>query len=361
MTKAMYVHVPFCNHICAYCDFMRCGYLASLADRWLSAIKQEVKQKALSACETIYIGGGTPSALSTKQLEQLLIILQPYAKHVKEYTIEVNADSLTLDKIEVLSKYGINRISMGAQTFQKELLEQIERVATYELIKDRIYALHTAGITNISLDLMYGLPNQTMAQWIEDLEAAQVLPISHTSLYALTIEEHSKFGREHIKPCDDELEADFYECAMRILKEHEFEHYEISSFARNKQYAMHNLAYWHYDDFYGIGCGASGKEHHIRYDQTRNLNTYITQGPSPLVTSLSKEDEMFETMMMGLRIKEGISKQCFFERFDRELTDVFHEPIQKHLHLHNIKETDTHIKTTKQGMMILHDILVDFL
>lgn len=361
MGKATYVHVPFCHHICAYCDFMRCGYYEPLVDRWLNAITQEIKDKALSECETIYIGGGTPSSLTADQLRCLFEALKPYATKVKEYTIEVNADSLTKDKIILMKQYGINRISMGAQTFQTELLKKIERVADYAMIKDRIEELHEIGIHNISLDLMYGLPNQTMKQWKQDLIRAQALPISHISLYALTIEEHSKFGREHVAPCEEELEADFYECAMKSLEEYGFEHYEISSFARNKQYALHNLAYWHYDDFYGIGCGASGKEKHMRYDNTRNLNEYIEVGPKPIQTELSKSDEMFEMMMMGLRIKEGVSKQRFYEQFACDPMEVFKEAITKHIQAKNLIENKTHIHTTKQGMMMLHNVLVDFL
>lgn len=359
--KALYVHVPFCDHICAYCDFTRCRYYEPLAKQWLAAIARELQQQQPTECRTLYIGGGTPSALSLSQLQQLLQLLAPYAKDCEEYTIEVNADSFSDDKISACQRYGINRISMGAQTFQKKLLAVIERKADYAAIADTIARIHSQGIHDISLDLMYGLPGQTMAQWEEDLLRASALPITHLSLYALTIEAHSTFGRNKVPPCDPDLEADFYEKAIQILTDKGFTHYEISNFARNQHYAKHNLMYWHYEDFYGIGCGASGKINHERYDNTRNLHTYITQGADAKRIALSREDEMFETMMMGLRLQQGIDKQQFYERFHEPVDMVYEAAIQKHVALSHLINTADTLKTTYRGMLLLHEILVDFL
>lgn len=361
MTKAMYVHVPFCDHICAYCDFTRCGYYPPLADKWLHAIIKELEKKAPSPCESVYIGGGTPSSLNETQLEALLVALAPYAKQADEYTMEVNAESLSLAKIKLLEKAGINRISMGAQSFEPHHLKRMERMSDYAMIQERIAQLREHHITNISLDLIYGLPDQNMAEWEADLHKAIALPITHLSLYALTIEANSRFGKAKVQPCDADLEADFYERAIECLSANGFHHYEISSFERNHHVSHHNLAYWHYDDFYGIGCGASGKEHHVRYDNTRNLHTYIQHGPSPETTVLSQEEEMFEMMMMGLRLAEGVSDTLFHQRFDRSYHDVFHTAIQKHRSLGNLQVKEDRLCTTGQGMMLLHEILVDFL
>lgn len=361
MISSMYVHVPFCEQICAYCDFFRCRYHSSLADRWLKRLKKELDEKTILPLKTLYIGGGTPSALSFNQLKQLLTILQPYTEGLCEYTMEVNADSLHEDKIALLKEFRVNRISMGAQSFQPDLLKRMERAADYSMIYQRIQQLREAGITNISLDLIYGLPNQTMEMWIKDLEKAVNLPIEHLSLYALTIEPHSKFGREHVAPCDEDLEADFYESAISFLADHGFEQYEISSFAKNRCYSKHNLAYWHYEDFYGIGCGASGKQCHQRYDNTRDISHYLHEGADPIMIPLDKKTEMFEMIMMGLRLTTGVSKQRFQEYFDCACKDVFFDAIQKHIQLQNLKETDTSIQTTKKGMMVLNSVLIDFL
>ena len=361
MKQALYVHVPFCDHICAYCDFVRCGYHERLADQWLLAIEKELADKQPYEAPSIYIGGGTPSALSLKQLEKLLAYIKPYATQVSEYTIEANADSFTQDKIALCKAYGMNRVSLGAQSFSSRLLKRMGRIADETMVRTCIKQLRQAGIDNISLDLMYGLPEQSMDDWVKDLEKACTMDIMHLSLYALTIEEHSRFGREQVLPCDPESEADFYEKAIQVCEAHQLEHYEISSFAKDAHYSMHNLAYWHYDDFVGIGCGASGKQDHQRYDNTRNLHTYIQHGPSPDIIALSKTDEMFEMMMMGLRIKNGVDDYLFRQRYACSYHDVFEAAIQKHLALHHLKEENHHLRTTKQGMMVLHDILVDFL
>lgn len=359
--KALYVHVPFCDHICAYCDFMRCGYYEPLAKKWLNALEQELSEKNTELCRTVYIGGGTPSALSAELLQRLLELLQPYLNSCEEATIEVNADSFTDDKLALCRKYGINRISMGAQSFQDELLRIIDRKADYETVRNAVMRIHEQGIHDISLDLMYGLPTQTMQMWEDDLSKAVSLPITHLSLYALTIEAHSRFGRDQIEPCDPDTEADFYEKAIAYLNTHGFEHYEISNFARNQHYAKHNLMYWHYEDFFGIGCGASGKLDHMRYDNTRNLHTYITKGACPDKHMLTKQDEMFETVMMGLRLKTGIDKQMFYERFHEDIHMIFESAIIKHVRLGNLIEDEKRLYTTYHGMLILHDILVDFL
>lgn len=361
MKKALYVHVPFCNSICAYCDFMRCGYHAPLADQWLQAIHRECQQKTMDGVSTLYIGGGTPSSLSKSQLTQLLTILQPYAEDVIEYTMEANADSLSEDLMEVLKTFHVNRISLGAQTFQTDLLQLIQRKADRTMIQSCIASLHEHGIHNISIDLMYGLPTQSMKSWMEDLEIAVQLPITHISLYALTIEEHSKFGREQVSPCDENLEADFYEYAIAYLTKHGFEHYEISNFAKPGYRSNHNMAYWHYNDFYGIGCGASGKEAHVRYENTRNLHTYVTQGACPQTTPLSLQDEMFETIMMGLRVVDGVSEEAFRQRYQCSLQEVYADAIAKHIQRGNLIFEQGSLRTTYQGRMLLHEVLLDFL
>lgn len=361
MIQAMYVHVPFCNAICAYCDFTRCKYHKPLVDLWLHRIIQDINDIPKCDLQTLYIGGGTPSSLHTEQLYSLLQALAPFTQKVKEFTIEANADSLDDDKIACMKKFHVNRISLGAQSFQPELLRIIERDAGYEMIAQRITTLYEFGIDNISIDLMYGLPTQTLAMWKDDLAKAITLPINHISLYSLTIEEHSKFGRMAVAPCDEELESDMFEFAISFLQEHGFNHYETSNFAREDKASLHNQMYWHYEDFYGIGCGASGKQDHQRYDNTVNLHTYITQGASPVITSLSKQDEMFEMVMMNLRLCEGIQEDTFFQRFHQTLNDTYKDIIEQQIALGNLQRKQGCVKTTYQGMMTLNEVLLNFL
>lgn len=361
--KAVYVHVPFCRDICAYCDFTRCRYHAGLADQWLLAVERELQEKlAQVSVETAYIGGGTPSALNSRQLEQLLKLLAPYTAKVQEYTMEANVESLEDEKIELLKRYGVNRISLGVQTLQPTLLPIIGRRHTRKEVVERIQQLHRYGIHNISIDLIYGLPQQTMEMWKEDLQdIAQHFQISHISLYALTIEEHSQFGRDGVQNIDADVEADMYLYAVSYLQQHGFTQYEISNFAKPNAASLHNQMYWNYEDFCGIGCGASGKSGHIRYDNTRNLHTYLQKGSCPDIIELSRQDEMFEMLMMALRMKQGMRLSLFRERFAADFTALYPAALQKNIASGMLVVENDHVKATDEGMLLLHDVLVDFL
>ncbi len=361
--KACYVHVPFCKDICAYCDFTRCRYHKGLADKWLKRITEEISQKLKnSSLETLYIGGGTPTALSYHQLQMLLESLAPYRKEVKEYTIEANIESLDADRIRLLRAHGVNRISLGVQSLQPILLEYIHRHHRKNDVIKCLDLLHENGMDNISIDLIYGLPKQTFAMWQQDLkEIAEHFSITHISLYALTIEEHSQFGRDGVRNIDSDIEADMYAYAIETLEKNGFYQYEISNFSKKGFESKHNQMYWKYEDFCGIGCGASGKENHVRYDNTKNLHTYITEGSSANITVLSKEDEMFEMLMMSLRMKKGVSLSAFYNRFHENLEEYYKNAMQKNIEKNLLVIEGDYLRTTKQGMLLLHDVLVDFL
>ena len=313
--KAVYVHVPFCRDICAYCDFTRCRYHAGLADQWLIAVEWELQEKlAQVSVETVYIGGGTPSALNSRQLEQLLKLLAPYTTQVQEYTVEANVESLDEDKMKLLKRYGVNRISLGVQTLQPVLLSIIGRRHTREEVVERIRQQHQYGIHNISIDLIYGLPQQTMKMWQDDLQdIVQHFQISHISLYALTIEEHSQFGRDGVENIDADVETDMYLYAVSYLKKHGFIQYEIS------------------------------------------------KGSCPDIIELSRQDEMFEMLMMALRMKKGMSLSLFRERFAADFETIYSAPLQKNIANGMLQVKDDHVRTTEEGMLLLHDVLVDSL
>lgn len=360
--KACYVHVPFCQTICAYCDFTRCGYHKGLADKWLIAVEQEIKEKLQGPLETLYLGGGTPTSLTFSQLEKLLQVLQPYSCACKEFTMEANVESFSKDKIALCKQYGVNRVSLGVQSLQPSLLKIIERTHSKEDILSVLQNLQEIGIHNISIDLIYGLPTQTMKMWQDDLqEVVSSFPISHISLYALTIEKNAKFGRNKVQPIDAGLEADMYEYAVDFLSKHGFVQYEISSFAKNGQESMHNKMYWTYEDFYGIGCGASGKQQHIRYDNTKNLHTYLTKGSSPIKTSLSIKDEMFELLMMNLRLRKGMSLQHFYELFHIDFTQYYEKPLQRMINQDMLVIKDGYVYASEKGYPLLHEILMEFM
>lgn len=363
MISAMYVHVPFCENICAYCDFGRCKMHASLAERWLLAVERELKVREIDdELETIYIGGGTPSALSVDQLDKLLSLLDEYTKGIKEYTIEVNPENICIEKLTVMKKHGVNRISLGVQSFNDELVKRIERHHNKARINEVLDMIHEIGIHNISIDLMYGLPDQSLKQLADDVEiAASDSRISHISIYSLTIEEHSKFGRQGIEPCDNELEGLMYELICDMLPKYGYEHYEISNFAKSGFESKHNQMYWQYADYAGIGCGASGKENHIRYDRPFQLQDYLNDQEKCELIKLNKSDEMFEMIMMGLRMKKGIDLNHFEELFGCSLLSIFASAVNENIDRGWLVLTKDRLYPSIQGMTFLNDLLLAFM
>lgn len=360
MSKALYVHVPFCEQICAYCDFFRGVYRENLANDWLKQILKDLS-RLNEKYATIYLGGGTPSCLSLEQLSTLLQAISPLKDDNAEFSMEVNVESLNEAKLALMVKYGINRISMGVQSFDDNLLAMMHRKHRYQDIINAIDLIHTYGIHNISLDLMYALPNQSMQHWQKDLEIITSLNIQHISLYSLTIEPNSYFGRNHIEKGDDELEADMYEYAIDYLESKGFKQYEISNFALLGYESKHNQMYWNYEDFVGIGCGASGKEEHIRYNNTTNFLTYFKDENEREEIHLNHQDECFEMIMMSLRLKKGLNIQKFNDKMKVSIFDLYQDVIDDEINKGNLEIVDGYLRASQKGYWLLNDILVNFM
>ena len=358
--KALYVHVPFCDVICAYCDFTRVVTHPKLIEDYLYALHEEIKLYPDVQYETIYLGGGTPSALDMNQLHTLFEIIKPHSKSVKEYTIEVNPESLTVDKAQLFVDYGINRISFGVQSFNQDELDFMHRGHTTNMIKQGIDWLRHVGITNISIDLIYALPNQTLDKWAYNLGQALLLDIDHISLYALTIEDNAEFGRMKIKPIAFEIEEDMYELAIETLAKAGFHRYEISNFTKSKP-SQHNLHYWHYDDYVGLGPGAVSLYKGKRIENTKNLLYYSQFKFHGEIIELSKEDLMFEFIMMGLRVREGIELKRFEKRFKQSLLDVYASAMESETNKGLIEVVDDTVRCTERGYGLLHDVLLAFM
>jgi oxygen-independent coproporphyrinogen III oxidase len=360
--KSLYVHIPFCQHICAYCDFVRVGYHSDLAERFLERCKQDLSLRQGETFDTIYIGGGTPSALSPDQLKTLLSMVSPFCNPTCEFTLEANPENFSEDKIRLCVEYGVNRISLGVQSVQIKLLQLIGRKHSLEDAENVIENLRKHGINNISADGMYGLPTQTLTDFEETLTWMIHQKLPHVSLYALTIEPNSAFGRKHIKSVDNSLEGDFYQLAEDMLVKAGYQHYEISNFCMPDKESRHNLTYWHYEDFVAIGPGAAGKENHRRYTITKNIHRYLMEG---IVydedIQLSVEDEMFEFVMMGLRLQSGIERKRFVERFNISMEDAFKFAVNKNIEKGWLNFSDTHIHPSNEGRLFLHDLLIDFM
>ena len=256
-----------------------------------------------------------------------------------------------------VSEAGVNRISLGVQTFSNTKLQAIGRTHSIKQVTDAISYFKKAGIHNISIDLIYALPNQTLEEVKEDLVHTFALDVKHLSIYSLQIEENSVFGKWHILPCDEDLEADMYETIVSACVEHGFEHYEISSFAKEKAYSLHNLHYWSDQDFYGIGCGASGKENGLLYENTKDMQIYLKEGPNPVYL---EEDNAFDAIMMALRTSFGLNVDQWQKKYQKDFHTSYQNVLRKYIPEYLVYEKP-YLKPTPKGMEILNTILVDFL
>lgn len=354
--KHLYIHVPFCNSICNYCDFCHRIYDSNLADKWLDTLKKEIDDKCKDNYETIYIGGGTPTSLSNRQLEELLSYIEPFSKQVIEYTIEVNPETLDLDKINLFNKYGINRISMGVQTSSNELLKSLNRKHTFEDVKEKINLLKENGLVNISIDLMYSLPNQTLDILNETLDNFISLDIPHVSLYSLTVEENTVFGKKGIKSLDEDTEADMYEMIIKRLENENYINYEVSNFCKVGYESKHNIGYWKYDDFLGVSLGASSKISNHRYTNTNNFNLYFedyNNRDEDII--LSNKELMFENIMMSLRMKDGLNINEFNKKYNIDIEKEFNKAMDNT----NLYIDNGYLKVKNLG--ILNDTLLSFM
>ncbi len=355
MAKSCYVHVPFCDSICSYCDFSRQIMNKNFCKKWIERLNKEIKSYSIDSLDTLYFGGGTPSLLDVDSFEK---IRKLFPNSINEFTVECNPESVTKEKMEVYKNLGVNRISLGVQTFNDDLLKVCHRRHTSKQAIESIRCIRSY-IDNLSVDLIFGLPNQTMEDLKRDIQLFLSLDIPHLSIYSLQIEPNSIFGKSGVLPCDEDLEADMFEYIVKTLKEHGYEHYEISSFCKDKKYSIHNLAYWMNEDFYGIGCGASGRLNNIRYDNTKNLNQYIENGPCIKWIDENLTERSFDAIMMALRTKFGLSVSEWNQMYSSDFMYKYKTVLDKYSTYFQYDKD--HIYLNESGFELLNTILVDFM
>ncbi len=351
--KALYIHIPFCEHICSYCDFCRVFYNRELSERYLKELKREISSLP-GSFSTLYVGGGTPSVLEKDQLEDLFSFLSPYIQKAEECTVEANPENLDEEKIAILKKYGVNRISLGVQSFDEELLKSLNRRHENRDVFRVIEQLRTAGIDNISVDLIYGLPAQTKESFLSGIRTMIELALPHVSFYALTIEEHSEFGRKGIEALDEEISDAMYFEAIRLLEEKGYRQYEISNFCLPGKQSRHNLVYWNYGDYEGCGLNAAGKVKNLRYTNTRNFVEYLKGNHREEVLELNEKDLAFEKLMMGLRLKEGFVP-------DENVLNCFEEEIKEGIEKKRLLYEGKKLRCTDDWYYLLNDVLLFFM
>ena len=373
-SKSAYIHIPFCKKKCSYCAFTSFAAL-NLIDDYVKKLITEIKHfYDGTPLETLYFGGGTPSLLNIKQVESILKLFK-FAPN-PEITMEVNPDSVDLNYFAALKNIGINRISIGVQSFDDDVLRAIGRIHTSNSAKDAVCLAQDVGFKNVSIDLIYGLPmpdgpeykgkntkKYHLKLWENTLENALVLDVEHISLYGLKIEPNTIFYKNPPKALpDDDMQADMYEFAIEYLSK-KYELYEVSNFAKSKEfYSRHNLNYWNEGHYYGFGVSASGFLNNIRYQNTKNFKEYM-ENPDTTKNAeiLTPENMLEETIFLGFRKMEGINTAENNKKFSINFDEKYGEILNKYIKTGHIKSTKNGYKLTTAGVLVSNVILSEFL
>ncbi|EGT3600172.1 radical SAM family heme chaperone HemW [Clostridium perfringens] len=372
---SLYIHIPFCAQKCLYCDFPSFARKDHLRKAYIEALNKEIinlreKHNNLEI-NTIFIGGGTPSVLESNELECLLkeIAKLNMAKDI-EYSMECNPGNLTEEKLEVMKKYGVNRISMGLQAKQDNLLKGLGRIHNYKTFKENFLLAKKVGFNNINVDLMFGLPNQRLNEWEETLREIISLEPAHISAYSLIIEEGTAFynlyENDKLKLPTEEEERKMYHLAKEILEENGFNQYEISNYAKEGKECRHNLAYWNMDNWIGVGSAAASYINGKRIKNISSVEEYINsinekgEAVEEIINN-SKNDNMEEFMFMGLRKINGIDENEFKKRFGMNINDVYGEILNKYIDEGLLIRESGRIFLSEKGIEISNVIMADFL
>ena len=349
---SLYIHIPFCNKICDYCDFTKLQYFRNFAVSYLKALKDELKSYKIKNLKTIYVGGGTPTTLENDLFLELLQMIDPYTKGVEEYTFEANPESLSLEKIKMLKEHGVNRISIGVQTTNDKILKAVNRDHTFEQVKTAVKNLKDNGINNINVDLILGLPHSSKKVLKADLKNVLSLGVKHISCYGLTVNPHTALFNNGFKEPESDILRDFYDEVEQTLKENGFLHYEVSNWAKPGYQSEHNLTYWRNEQYYGVGLGASGYIRDIRYKNTVNLSQYLKRAFIADKEKVSDKDKIIYQIMLKLRTIEGLDCS-FVKNKDNEIKKLISSGLLK-------KENNRFIPTY-EGMMVLDQVILKLL
>ncbi|AGZ24471.1 MULTISPECIES: radical SAM family heme chaperone HemW [Staphylococcus] len=371
--QSAYIHIPFCVRICTYCDFNKYFIDKQPVDEYLDALILEMERRTQNAntkLKTMYVGGGTPTALNIEQLNKLLTAINRIFTIEGEFSFEANPDELTFEKVKLLKAFGVNRISMGVQTFKPELLEILGRTHKTEDIYDAVRNARDVGIESISLDLMYHLPQQTLEDFEKSLNLAMEMDIDHISSYGLILEPKTQFynmyRKGHLKLPNEDLGAEMYQTLMHKIEDSRFHQYEISNFAIDGHESEHNKVYWLNEEYYGFGAGASGYTNGVRYTNVNPVNHYIkaiTNQEDPILTETrpTTNEQMEEEMFLGLRLNCGVNKNKFNEKFNTTIDQIFGQTIISLKNRKLIEETQDYIYLTERGKVIGNEVFEAFL
>ncbi len=375
-TWGLYIHIPFCERKCPYCDFNTYAGMTALYERFTRALVREIRregERRRARVRTIFLGGGTPTVLEPDQLARILEAVRESFDVAEdaEITCEANPGTVDRARFTALRELGVNRLSLGAQSFNDEELRFLGRIHGVADIYRAVEAARAASFDNLNLDLIYGLPRQVSAAWEHSLREAVALAPEHLSCYALTVEEGTPLARwvadGQVPAPDDDVQADLYDRAREALAAAGYVHYEISNWAQPGRMCGHNLIYWRNEPYLGVGPGAHSCDLRRRWWTVRSPHVYIRRVEAGESTEdgqevLDEETVMGETMMLGLRLlQEGVSRARFRARFGRDVVEVYGPTVARLEALGLLEVTEASIRLTPRAYPIANRVLVEFI
>ncbi|WP_270499314.1 radical SAM family heme chaperone HemW [Blautia intestinalis] len=367
----LYVHIPFCVRKCQYCDFLSGPSDEETKDRYIEALLKEIRAAEHTEdyeIVSVFIGGGTPSALKAEAIASIMRTLQEkfFFCEDAEVTIEANPGTVDPEKLTIYRNVGINRLSLGLQSTDAEELKLLGRIHSYEEFLKSYEWAREAGFSNINIDLMFAIPGQTGEAWRQHLYQVAELNPEHISAYSLIIEEGTPFAEQNLDLPDEDTEYQMYEDTAEILERYGYRQYEISNYAKQGYMCRHNAGYWQRLEYLGFGLGASSLYGGMRFSNTHQMQEYLKESRNPDqirkdVTVLSRNEQIEEFMFLGLRMTEGISEKKFEENFNVRLMDIYGDILQKYEETGFMEHIETKWRLTRKGIHVSNHILADFL
>ena len=372
----LYIHIPFCKKKCNYCDFVSYQEQDEKIEAYINSLKKEIKIISEHfnsySISTIFFGGGTPSYLDenfiSSILEECNICFD--LTNTEEISIETNPGTLNNSKLSRYKYFGINRLSIGLQACQNKLLKSIGRIHSFEEFLEGYNIARKSSFNNINIDLIFGLPGQTLSDWRDTLNKVLSLKPEHLSCYSLKIEEHTLFHNMYLNkliefPTDEE-EREMYHYTVSTLKFNGYIQYEISNFCLPGYQCKHNLIYWNCEQYIGIGAGAHSYFDNIRYSNHTSLDKYILEInkgrlPQQDFQTINKQESMIEFIILGLRLIDGVDKNSFKQKFNNKIDEMYSAQISKLLELGLIENEKHRLKLTSKGLDLANQVMIEFL
>jgi len=370
---ALYVHVPFCSRKCRYCDFYSRPFEAGLGEQFVQGARNELgasMDKLSRPLTSVYFGGGTPTALGSELLDELLRSVRELLGPKTEFTVEANPETLDARTAQTLARAGVNRVSVGVQSFDAGELAVLGRSHDVRQVYSSVGELRAAGISDISLDLIYGIPTQTLDTWKHSLRCATQMPIDHLSCYALSFEPgtplHRAWKNGEVSAVGEEAQRECYYTAIGVAEAAGLEHYEISNFARPQHRCEHNLTYWRNRPYLGIGPSAASYVEGRRSRNLPDLDGYLVgtlkgEGPPCESERLTGRARIAEELILNLRLIEGVDRKAFTERFALDCVSAFPQSIKRHQRLGSLVVTPERIRVDREALFVSDSVLADII